>query len=286
MISPVFQHPRIRQHGFTLIELLVVISIIGVLISLLLPAVQSAREAARRTQCLNNMMQMNLALQNYESAWECFPSGVVNPSGPISNKPEGYHFSWISQLLPNLEQGMTFKHINFDQGVYGPANTTVRQVKIKTMLCPSDSNSGSAMSGLGQSSYVGNHHHTEAPIDVTNTGVFFLNSSVRTEDISDGASNTIAFGEKVIGSGDLGWASGTNSTLRNGGTKITNGMVLPPLATPTNPDPVGGFSSSHPGGANFAWADGHVSFVRGSLPLNLLQNYMNRQDGELIFDPQ
>jgi hypothetical protein len=109
---------------------------------------------------------------------------------------------------------------------------------------------------------------------------------VRTEDISDGASNTIAFGEKVIGSGDLGWASGTNSTLRNGGTKITNGMVLPPLATPTSPDPVGGFSSYHPGGANFAWADGHVSFVRNSLPLNLLQNYMNRQDGELIFDPQ
>src|SRR5437879_7893863 len=99
--------PRRRTRGlggFTLIELLVVISIIAVLIALLLPAVQAAREAARRTQCVNNLMQIGIAARNYEAAHEVLPAGVVNPTGPIVNKPNGYHFSWVTQLLPYLEQ--------------------------------------------------------------------------------------------------------------------------------------------------------------------------------------
>ncbi len=273
-----------RPSGFTLIELLVVIAIIGVLIALLLPAVQSARSAARRTQCLNDMMQIGLGMQNYESAWEVFPPGVVNPTGPIVNAPQGYHYSWLAQLLPFLEQKMTHNHINFNLGVYDDANTTVRMVSMKTLLCPEDIGPG-LIDGIAQTNYAGNYHHTEAPIDVTNSGILFLNSAIRTEDIEDGASNTVAFGEKIIGAGDLGWASGTRATLRNGGTMIASMAALPAI-TPTATDPVGGYSSRHAGGANFGFADGHVTFLRSTMSPNILQRYLNRKDGELILDPQ
>src|SRR6187551_2927825 len=93
-----------RRSGFTLIELLVVIAIISVLIALLLPAVQAAREAARRVQCVNNLMQLGIALHNYESSHEILPPGVINPTGPILNTPKGYHAGWMLQLLPFIEQ--------------------------------------------------------------------------------------------------------------------------------------------------------------------------------------
>src|SRR5262249_55096186 len=96
---------RHRQAGFTLIELLVVIAIIAVLIALLLPAVQQAREAARRTQCKNNLMQINIALTNYMMAHNVLPSGTVNDVGPILSKEgAGYHMGWLAQILPYIEQ--------------------------------------------------------------------------------------------------------------------------------------------------------------------------------------
>jgi hypothetical protein len=134
--------------------------------------------------------------------------------------------------------------------MYDAANATVRGVPIKVLMCPSDPGAytGAGANQASTSNVVGNHHHTEAPIDVTNTGVLFLNSRIRTEDIEDGASNTVAVGEKRVVLPDLGWASGTRATLRNAGVAI-NGT--PAAAAAATPDPVGGFSSYHPGGANF-----------------------------------
>ena len=90
--------------GFTLVELLVVIAIIGILVALLLPAIQAAREAARRTSCLNNVMQLGLAVHNYEFNFETLPPGVTDTKGPIRNEPQGHHVSWIVQILPFMEE--------------------------------------------------------------------------------------------------------------------------------------------------------------------------------------
>jgi len=157
-----------RRRGFTLIELLVVIAIIGVLIALLLPAVQSAREAARRSQCVNNMKQIGLAVHNYLSAnGETMPMIQVDPeqSGPYSSIPSVQSHSAQTRLLPFLEQNTTFNAINFDVGarwdpagvgsgpnppdnggggIYGMVQMTALTVTVKSFLCPSDPNPGAA----------------------------------------------------------------------------------------------------------------------------------------------
>jgi len=276
--------------GFTLIELLVVIAIIAVLIALLLPAVQMAREAARRTQCRNNLMQLILAVHNYEQSHEVLPPGVVNPDGPIKNEPKGYHFSWMVQILPFIDQNNVHKHFDFNVGVYDPANSTARGVPIATFVCPSEM-SPEQINNAGPSSYAGCHHDVEARIAADNHGVFFLNSRIRMERIDDGASNTLFLGEKLIEQGHLGWASGTPATLRNAGSQL-NSHKIPPImlargvagAASQAPDTtsVGGFSSMHPGGVQFAFGDGSVRFVSGNVNLSVLQKLAHRADGSIV----
>ena len=117
---------RQRVRGFTLVELLVVIAIIGVLIALLLPAVQAAREAGRRVQCINNLCQLALAAQNYEAAHECLPPGVVNATGPIESVAQGQHVNWLAQILPQLELQNAYDRLDFAAGAYAPVNAPLR----------------------------------------------------------------------------------------------------------------------------------------------------------------
>jgi len=209
---------RSGRPAFTLVELLVVIAIIGILVSLILPAVQSAREAARRAQCQNNLVQLVLAVNNYEMAHGVYPSGTLDSSGPIHNVESGYHHNWISQLLPYIDQQSAYAHVDRKVSVYHANNANVRQLGIRVLRCPSSA----WLSGKGYSEYAGSHHAVEAPIDVDNNGVFFLNSRVRYQDILDGSSQTFFLGEKLTMSGDLGWMSGTRGTLRNTGTPLND----------------------------------------------------------------
>lgn len=289
MLSPMRNRPALRR-GFTLIELLVVIAIIAILIALLLPAVQQAREAARRTQCKNNLAQIGLALHNYYDMWEVMPAGTVNPTGPIRWEEQGYHFSWTLALLPMLDQQPLFAHYDLSKGVYAPENAEVRNARISVYGCPSSlySYRGKSPTGmeLTPSSYAGCHHHEEAMIDVNQTGMFFLNSSVRYEEIPDGATNTIFIGEKLDTETTLGWVSGTRETLRNTGS--INGPPdrhLPPHQQPQNPMPanhVGGFGSYHSGGAQFALGDGSVRFISENIDPQAFKNLGNRADGNIM----
>jgi prepilin-type N-terminal cleavage/methylation domain-containing protein/prepilin-type processing-associated H-X9-DG protein len=286
--------------GFTLIELLVVIAIIAVLVALLLPAVQAAREAARRVQCVNNLMQLSVAVQNYESGHEVLPPGVINPTGPIQNSAKGYHVSWMVQILPYIEQKNVYRRINRNLGIYDDANLTARATLINSFLCPSDGGGNRGGSnGIAENNYAACHNDVEAPIAANNNGVFFLNSNIRYDDITDGSGTTIFLGEKALNSADLGWASGTRATLRNAGRKINlpdligSGFTVNDVDEEANPGAqaaanpaqavyVGGFSSRHAGGANFAFGDGSVRFLKTSISPQVFQALANRKDGEMI----
>jgi prepilin-type N-terminal cleavage/methylation domain-containing protein/prepilin-type processing-associated H-X9-DG protein len=283
-------HKRSRRGGFTLIELLVVIAIIAILIALLLPAVQQAREAARRTQCKNHIMQINLALENYRMAHETLPPGVVNPEGPIRSEAQGYHFNWLTMILPYCEQQNVYRHLDFSKSLYDEANLPARQTKISLLMCPSDGG-GVPQPEVGVSNYVGSHHDSEAPIDKDQAGVLFLNSRIRYEDLTDGSMYTIFFGERVLERepADLGWGSGTRFSLRNGGTRINAELEsrrrqVEPQENVPPADPllkVGGFASTHSGGAHFGMGDGSVRFISENVETTLLKQLTNRADGEL-----
>ena len=124
------------HRGFTFIELLIVITIIGILVALLLPAVQAAREAARRGSCLKRLEQLIIAVHNYEMLHRVYPSGTINPRGPIQSRPQGYHHNWLIHLLPFLEQKNTHAHIDTTVGVYDSKNIPVRRLRLQTLLCP------------------------------------------------------------------------------------------------------------------------------------------------------
>jgi len=276
--------------GFTLVELLVVIAIIGVLIALLLPAVQAAREAARRTTCLNNLSQLGLASHNFEFHFEALPAGVTSEEGPIRNEPKGQHVSWIVRLLPYMEQNALAREFNIDAGAYAPENMKVRTAQIRTLHCPSDPRIDVRdVTSPASSSYVGCHHDVEAPIDVDNHGLLFLNSHIRYSDIYDGSSATILCGEALIGKDNLGWVSGTRATLRNTSMIEMPAAYLPVQAgakagEKNQPDSlfVGGFGSYHPGGANMAFADGSVRFLSSQTEPDVLRQLGNRADGEIM----
>lgn len=222
------------KRAFTLVELLVVIAIIGILVGLLLPAVQAAREAARRSQCTNNLVQFGIALHNYEMAHRKLPPGTVDAKGPIVHLPVGFHHSWIVQILPMLDERVAYGSIKHSESIYSAANVPPRMYSFGILHCPSD-----RMDSAAQTNYAGVHDSREVPIDVTNNGVLFLNSAVRFDDIVDGAAHTIFVGEKFPDATELGWASGTRSTLRNTGSPSASnalrgaakGPALPGITT-------------------------------------------------------
>ncbi|UUO05175.1 DUF1559 domain-containing protein [Blastopirellula sp. J2-11] len=221
-MSPRASHTA--RSGFTLVELLVVIAIIGVLIALLLPAVQQAREAARRMQCANNLKQIGLALHNYHDTFGSFPSGYIDISGRTEVVDNKGHWSWAALTLPFMEMGNVHDILNV--GPASPSNVLdtqqeVMQARYAAFRCPSDigpdfssttecagcciQNSGSTELGHSLSNYLGINSSALARADkATNyndgttgaTGIFYRNSDTRLRDITDGSSNTVMVGER------------------------------------------------------------------------------------------
>jgi len=278
-----------RRRGFTLIELLVVIAIIGVLIALLLPAVQAAREAARRAQCTNNLKQLALAAQNYMGAVGTLPMGMsIQRSARAPGSGLWTNASCLVSLTQYAEQTVMFNSINFDVNIFDGENITINGAAWSTIWCPSDSGVERTQSigwvlttftpnyPMQYSSYAGcagtwftsQFAGTNGLANMN--GVLYSKSSVRFADITDGTSNTLAFGERahtIIAPGSRNdwhwWTSGNY-----GDTEFTTFWPINPTKKLKD---LGGISASvyiesasslHPGGANFAFMDGSVHFLK------------------------
>lgn len=255
--------PRSRPGGFTLVELLVVIAIIGVLVALLLPAVQAAREAARRMNCSSNLHQVGIALHNYHDTHGSFPPAAIwkRQDGAVTPQPiDGRNYSWQALLLPFLEQGPLHAQIDFRRPFYNagglaPQVTSdgreIVGISIPTLQCPSDpgfqqnlNNTGVGTGGtvnVAWTNYAGAEGYDwwfrgNHPL----SGVFNLNASVRIRDITDGTSNTIAVAEASTQSFEP--KPGVASHLKVGGGRPRGGgqnnavFRSSLLATQTNED--------------------------------------------------
>src|SRR5436189_4896094 len=196
---PVMLGSSKSRHGFTLVELLVVIAIIGVLVALLLPAVQAAREAARRASCANNLRQVGLGLQNFESNYKHFPTSL-RPT-PVDANGQFAGWSAPAQILPYLEQGNLYQNIIFDQPY--SSQPQISQMRIPTLLCPAEMRAKQKYDATGNPVHFPlNYVANQGPWLVFNPvnregsgGAFRHYEPVRTAMITDGLSNTLGFAE-------------------------------------------------------------------------------------------
>lgn len=301
------------ESGFTLIELLVVIAIIGVLVALLLPAVQSAREAANRAQCQNNLKQLGLAAQEYHDSFGSFPAGwYCNPprydenDALIGGDVEGcatigtpyqpYMWSGMVGLFNKLEQGNLFNELNFDHPPNGPINATAVRRTMTVFVCPSNrrpeaTTPAGSSQRMGPSDYRGNMAAgmvmpsadgdcpTQDPTNpfclIFDNGVTYQNSRVGIADVTDGTSNTCLIGETIAPTGT--WAPATNCCVRTNSDRTINRPIVS-----------GGknyytyWSSKHPGQVNFVNCDGSIRTINATIAKDVLQKLMTRNGGEVI----
>lgn len=233
-----------NRNAFTLVELLVVIAIIGILIALLLPAVQAARESARRTQCVNNLKQLGIAMQNYHDACKVLPpGGFINeyPGAPAApaGEPAQLGYSVHARLLPFMEQGALSGLINFNYDWSDPRNLPASNVRVATFLCPSDPGMQVPTSYGAPNNYYCNYGTNliygdplqQAPGSPNATmpqpnGVFYFDFCVPFAGILDGLSNTAAFSEKVTGDFNNGLSTPLSDTFKPGTFPATAAQSL------------------------------------------------------------
>lgn len=278
-----------HRRAFTLVELLVVIAIIGVLVGILLPAVQAARESARRTQCGNNLKQIGLAMLSHHNARNCFPAGTTHSSD--DGDPTGVAgFGWGAQILPYIEEKELASRLGIPGGelhdvMRDPARRNLAQEPLTMFRCPSDSsaslNEGRPFVGakygdalVAKANYVGVHGTHFVTLDEVHTqrldpfGILWPESRVTTAHVLDGTSKTLLVGERATKHLAGTWV-GVRSYYNDGETGLQQVFGISD-AKPNVRDDSGrrGFSSEHPGGAFFVFADGHVDFLDEEIDYN------------------
>ncbi|MDB5346515.1 MAG: Prepilin-type N-terminal cleavage/methylation protein [Schlesneria sp.] len=303
---PAASRPRSRKRGFTLIELLVVIAIIAVLISLLLPAVQQAREAARRTQCRNNLHQVGLAIHNYESSYTRLPIGVMRANNGAAITVSGY--TWFRRIMPFVDQGTLYAGYDEKANYYSAdPNRTISQTVVPMFRCPSDMPTA-FFNNIPQYNYLANAGNTNigkgtvngvaylaGPFDFSYT---FEGRATPLAAITDGLSNTMMVGESRVGKtspdyrGLLQYAyySLLTGNLPPNTTKpdlVANCVSTPDLPCATGSSSGNNYTyqnsmrSNHVGGAHALLCDGSVKFVSENVDMNAMRAFSTMAGGEL-----
>lgn len=294
-----------RVRGFTLIELLVVIAIIAILIALLLPAVQQAREAARRSTCKNHMKQFSLAMHTYHATFKMFPPGGVG--GPR-------RASWFVMLLPYIDQANIYDQIDFNRtGTFCCAGhwRTVRESRVPIVECPSDGGAATKLEQGIHGNYVacfGDDTFSAGPRSYTGhfgqgNGMFFLRSNIRMRDVTDGTTNTIMLAEQLVNpalghdvrgryyNNDGAGAFITTKFGPNSSEPDTNYWVInsPQIGMPgrhrtAHSSRHASSRSRHTGGVHVGLADGSARFVSENINLGTWRALGSRAGGETIGD--
>lgn len=288
-----------NRSAFTLIELLVVIAIIGVLVGLLLPAVQMVRESARRTQCTNNLRQQGLALHMFHDNHRTLPAGWNSPS-PIEMPGWG----WGSKILPYLEQSNLYNQVRFHVGIADDVHQKIRVTRLSVFSCPSDINGDllifrDTLSGdqqgyqsdrqnhdaekpsttiqVSKSNYVGMFGSTEISASPSyGNGALYHNSQVKFGDIMDGLSNTIVVGERSSKLGGSTWLGVIPGVAEPMARVVGSADHAPNHRLGHFED----FRSFHPTGANFLMGDGSVHLLNESINLDLYRGLATISGGE------
>ena len=295
--------------GFTLVELLVVIAIIGILIGMLLPAVQSVREAARRTQCGNNMRQLSLSMHNYESAHMRFPPGIKTDEGSFSSTRLDPGLNWHVFVLPFIEQTPLANIIDSLPSRHDAYSDVVATTVIPNIICPScpmgdlntirpDAGRDAAKSnfvGIWGIEVNGNSDYDDLAADdnvwdpSTYSGILFIDSQTRFGEISDGTSNTFIIAERDGAS--IGVNTRAAATWAGGRRAQYGNQCLGPISQELNyivntiednrQAQWNAISSEHPGGANFGRADGSVEFVTDNIAGDVYEAFGTKAGGEV-----
>lgn len=254
-----------RRSGFTLVELLTVIAIVGILIGMLLPAVQSVREAARRTSCSNKVRQIGIALQNYHSTHGSFPVGGTEWRGP--SNPGATQIAWSAFILPQLEQNDLFEQIDFQSSFDSPANEPPAAVILSTFVCPSSQRGAQLSDGRGPCDYGGMNGERITSPNNPPKGLMLYERALSVSDVRDGLSNTIIVAEDSDFS-DGQWINGRNIFDQAFGVNDAPAFE-------------NDIRSQHAAGAYAAFADGSVHFLNDTLDLNTLAALCTRDGGEI-----
>lgn len=277
---------RSDRRAFTLVELLVVIAIIGVLVAMLLPAVQMAREAARRTHCKNNVKQIGLALHLYHDVHK------VLPPGWLADVPDGEPgWGWAAFTLPFMEQNNLYEgQIDTTEHIDEPSNAVARNTVVDTFICPSDpypnrfmlTSLHTPLFEIAKSNYVGVLGTLEiADYPSNGDGVFYHNSSTRFADITDGLSNTMIVGERCSRLGYSTWVG-----MVHGADDAMARIVGITDHTPNHPSAhFDDFSSQHTNGAHFLMGDGSVARIDDTIDFTVYQGLATRGGGEVVQIP-
>jgi len=294
------------RRAFTLIELLVVIAIIGILVALLLPAVQRAREAARRAECKNNLKQIGLALHNYHDVHQTFPPGWVGAEIGVGHHVEGLNgFGWGTMILPQLEQGPLYSKLVLEQSIVAPINIDLLRQSLPTYVCPSDpkpltwmieeeGNPGTPIAELATTNYVGSfgpedlHDCALAVLgpgkQCRGSGLLHHNSRIGFRDIRDGSSNTLLVGERATRS-DIVFFSTWSGAIPKGAdaaARILASADHTPNSDNSQVPHEDDFGSYPPGGSKFVLGDGHVRFISENIDINTYRGLSTRRGEETL----